>query len=119
MTIVWTDGQLFACTYSPRHPDLALEGVARTVTIKHLTDTLSSRDIRSKPWHSTGSRYHSPVANVVKVDVRETEQYSEMPLNEPFFPKATVDFSKDLLEKVVICWITAQKPRERLYSIFL
>ncbi len=33
MRIAWTDGLLFACTYSPRHPDLALDGVARTVTV--------------------------------------------------------------------------------------
>jgi hypothetical protein len=34
--IVWTDGPLFACTYSPRQPNLALDGVARTVTINAL-----------------------------------------------------------------------------------
>ena len=33
MRIVWTDWQLFACTYSPRHTDLTLVGVARTVTV--------------------------------------------------------------------------------------
>ncbi len=41
MRIVWTDGQLFACTYSPRHPDLALDGVARTVTLETLSALLS------------------------------------------------------------------------------